>query len=343
MIALYIVIAHGDLDGLAAAALYTIHLDIKPSDVKLLISYPNRLHKDLTNVLRENIRKIAIIDIGLNTTSYYYVVKALKSLSSRNISIEWFDHHVWEKEWIDTISGMVQKLVLRRDTCATGLVFETLVDELKHCDVATLRRFVNAVCAVDQWKFNVWEAPFLLRYVEYRNDVEWYRNVYLFFVDMLRSCNIDDLISRITKYVESYVDEELKVVSTVCRDSFRITLDNIRLGVYVRRNVIPNASIIGNAMLNICGVDIAVIVNNDLSRVSLRSQRCDVRTIAAYLGGGGHEKAAGAEIRVDLPLRLLWKLNIAKAKVASVVARKIINLIEEFKSFRGEVCVKLYT
>ncbi|HID65434.1 MAG TPA: hypothetical protein EYP32_00440, partial [Aquificaceae bacterium] len=28
--------------------------------------------------------------------------------------------------------------------------------------------------------------------------------------------------------------------------------------------------IIGNAMLNICGVDIAVIVNNDLSRVSLR-------------------------------------------------------------------------
>ncbi|HID80280.1 MAG TPA: hypothetical protein EYP48_00995 [Ignisphaera sp.] len=119
--------------------------------------------------------------------------------------------------------------------------------------------------------------------------------------------------------------------------------DGGSLGVYVRRNVIPNASIIGNAMLNICGVDIAVIVNNDLSRVSLRSQRCDVRTIAAYLGGGGHEKAAGAEIRVDLPLRLLWKLNIAKAKVASVVARKIINLIEEFKSFRGAVCVKLYT
>jgi len=343
VIALYAVITHGDLDGLAAAALYTIYLNAKPSDVKLLISYPSRLHRDLASLLKENIKRIAIIDLGLNTTSYHYVMEVTRSLSLKNISIEWFDHHIWEKEWIDTMSKIVQRLVICRKTCATGLVLETLIDELKHYDVSTLRRFANAVCAVDQWRFDVWEAPFLLRYVEYRNDVKWYRDVYQFFVDMLYNGNMDDLINRIAKYVELYVDEELKVVSTICKDSFKIMLNNTRLGVYVRRKVIPNASIIGNAMLSVCGVDIAVIISNDLSRVSLRSQRCDVRTIATYLGGGGHQRAAGAEIRIRLPLRFLWRLNVAKTKIASIVAHKVINLIERFKNLRGKVCIELCT
>lgn len=343
VIALYAVITHGDLDGLAAAALYTLHLNTKPSNIKLLISYPSHLHKDLVSLLKEDIRRVAIIDIGLNSTSYRFVVEAIKSLSLKNISVEWFDHHIWEKEWIDTISRTVQRLVIRRDTCATGAVFEALIDELKRYDVTTLRRFVNAVCAVDQWKFDVWEAPFLLRYVEYRNDIKWYRDVYVFFVDMLRNGDMDNLINSIAKYVELYVDEELQVLSTVCKDSFRVMLDNTQLGIYIRRNVIPNASIIGNAMLNICGVDIAVIINNDLSRVSLRSQRCDVREVAAYLGGGGHQRAAGAEIRVGTPLRFLWKLGIARTKIAGILVRKIVNLIERFGELRGEVCIRLYT
>ena len=343
VIALYAVITHGDLDGLAGAALYTICLNTKPSNVKLLISYPNRLHRDLASLLKENVRRVAIIDLGLNSTSYHHVVEVIRSLSLKNVSIEWFDHHIWEKEWIDTISKMVHRLVIRRDTCATGLIFKTLIDELKQYDVSTLRRFVNAVCAVDQWRFDVWEAPFLLRYVEYRNDVRWYRDVYLFFVDTLRNSTMDDIIHRIAKYVELYVDEELKVISTVCKDSYKTTLNSTQVGVYIRRNAVPNASIIGNAMLNICGVDIAVIISNDLSRVSLRSQKCDVRAIATYLGGGGHERAAGTEIRIGLPLRLLWRLNVARAKIANIVARKIIDLIEKFKNFRGEVCVRLYT
>ncbi len=336
------IVTHSDLDGLAAAALYTVLSNIEIDNVHVVLSGPSQLHKDLQKLVGEDIDKVVIIDIGINTANYNDVLKVLRDLRERSVEIEWFDHHVWEAVWVEEI-GKVATLVVDRSTCATGVVFKSLHRTGNRKEISDIERFVAAVCAVDLWKFDRWEAPFLLRFVEYRDDYEWYSYVYKMFVSSLRMGGIDEIINKVSNVVEEYMDKELRVLSTLCSKSIVKELNGIRIGVYVRRSNIPNASIVGNAMLSICRLDIAAVVNPDLSRLSLRSQRCNVREIAFFLGGGGHPRAAGTSIRVSPLLRFLWKAGIARDAIARLVSKKVLDLIEGFAEVRGRVCIELHT
>ncbi len=335
------IVTHSDLDGLAAAALYTVLSNIEIDKVRIVLSGPSQLHKDLWKLDKEDIDKVVIIDIGVNIVNYDDVLKVLRYLRERSIEIEWFDHHVWEAVWVEEI-GKVAALVVDRSTCATGVVFESLHRKGNHEKASEIERFVAAVCAVDLWKFDRWEAPFLLRFVEYRDDYEWYNYVYEVFVKSLRTGGIDEIIEKVSDVVEEYVDKELQVLSALCSESIVKELNGVWIGVYVRRCNIPNASIVGNAMLSLCRLDIAAIVNPNLSRLSLRSWRCNVREIAFFLGGGGHPRAAGTNIRVNPLLRFLWKAGIARGAIARLVSRKVLDLIEGFAKARGRVCIELH-
>ncbi len=334
------IVTHSDLDGLAAAALYTVLSNIEISNVRVVLSGPSQLHRDLRKLAKEDIDKVVIIDIGVNNANYNDVLKALRDLRVRSIEIEWFDHHVWEAVWIEEISK-VAVLVVDRNTCATGVVFKSLHRRGNSERASEIERFVAAVCAVDLWKFNRWEAPFLLRFVEYRDDHEWYNHVYKILVYSLRTGGIDEIIEKVSDIVEGYIDKELQVLSGLCGKSVMKELNGVRVGVYVRRCNIPNASIVGNAMLSLCRLDIAAIINPDLSRLSLRSQKCNVREIAFFLGGGGHPCAAGTNICVNPLLRFLWKVGVARDTIARLVSKKVLDLIEGFAEARGRVCIEL--
>jgi oligoribonuclease NrnB/cAMP/cGMP phosphodiesterase (DHH superfamily) len=95
--------------------------------------------------------------------------------------------------------------------------------------------------------------------------------------------------------------------------------------VYKKAGPPPN-SMIGAMLLSRFRADIAVIARPN-GGVSLRSRSVNVQKIAEAMGGGGHERAAGARVEIPLHVRLLQAFY--RRAVPRWVAVKVLKIAEE--------------
>lgn len=312
----FLIITHRDLDGIAGAALYSYCRKIPDDQLKIVYVEPSQI----LNIIRKYYKRkrlLALIDIGLNKE----VFNELIDIDLSDIDIKWYDHHIWDEEWVEVLRSKNIELHIDRSTCATGVIAKNVCLEQN----SRVSELVDIVCNADMWKFGRYESAFLFRYADLGNEDRWRSIVFKVIKSYLEN-TLKDLVQYIEEDVSKYVDEELKVLSSLPDKIIKEGIDGITLCIYVKDSYIPSTSIIGNAMLSFC--DIAVLVHEALKSISFRSWKCNVREVAKSLGGGGHPRAAGAPLNIPLVFRLLKNLglDIAKKYVVDEILKKMIEL-----------------
>ena len=127
------VIAHGDLDGLASAAVIMAalkhHWNINS---RLEIAQPYNLHKKLAGLLSQTPDLLLIVDLGLDEATWTSTSEKLKKLLSAGCSVMWIDHHVNTVKHAPSLVSLGVALLFTSKGCAStlaGRIFAPRTDE----------------------------------------------------------------------------------------------------------------------------------------------------------------------------------------------------------------------
>ncbi len=304
------VVTHTDLDGIASAAIYLRLAGAEPGvDAEVVMTEPYKLAKTLANVKPR--KRLAIMDLGPNSSTFSEVLSALKRLIEAGVKVEWYDHHRWDEAWIDELRKAGVGLHVDVSTCAAGVVARYAPQELESEVDEHIERLVSATCAADLWRWDDPLAGKLYRVVDRfkgaRGD-EWKRKLLKgFYEGSLWWPDLDEAL-------EEYLKLEFKGFERAKRNTLVKSFNGCRVVFVLKEPGPPNASILGNALLSRYNADVAVIVRKRGRGISLRSRGVNVREIAYALGGGGHPRAAGAPLNLPLLYRL-FSLVYPKARL----------------------------
>ena len=302
MIAIF---THTDLDGIASASLILKALGRVD---KIEFIQPYQLHQYLKKVPPDS--QIYISDLGINGSTFPYVLRELRRILNNGGRVKWFDHHVWEKVWIEKVKKLGVELFVDTSTCAAGVVSKYLPVEGKH-----IKDLVSATCSIDLWVFDDWKGNFLTRYASFKDSVKWKIKV----VNELAQFK-GNLNGEMLRIVEEFVDKELRVYSKVIKNAYVKSINNIRTVYYFKKGSDEHlTSYIGNLLLSRFNGDIAVICKED--SISLRSRCFDVRNLAVKLGGGGHPRAAGAKMKIPLIYKIMLLIGFRKYAISWCVKK----------------------
>lgn len=304
-------ITHTDADGVAAAALYTY---LVGDSHKVVFVEPYSLKKALYRVYKKRPKHVAIFDIGPNTDTIDFVVGVIELLHGKGAEIAWFDHHVWEDDWIKRIGGAGAKLFIDRSTCATGVVARYATPS-RPVDQAFVKELVDSVCGADLWRFDHRLSPFFMRLIRRRDPDTWRQHVYeTLSKGVIWTEEFEE------KVVERF-EEEVKELSK--KPSMRVFEKNgIKVTIILKNQRVEN-SILASRAMSIANADIAIVVDRS-GKISLRSRGFDVRKIAVALGGGGHRTAAGAKIDIPIHIKILGILD------DDTILRYVENIVKRY-------------
>lgn len=297
---MHAIVAHTDIDGVAAAALY-IYLS-KIREYRLFFTEPFLMHKTLERLSLAYYDQAVIVDLGINPQVYTELLKKVSQLRGNDVEIEWYDHHVWEETWISDLERLGVKLYLDSTTCTTGIVANHLKQTREVVDRNFVAELVRGVCSGDLWKFEHWLGPFYIRLVRRRDRDSWRKHV----VKVLVSGKYwsEDFSAK----VEDHVDKELQLFSGKSPLNYiERTVGGLKLVVAETSKEVEN-SFVASYMLSRLDADIVVLVSSD-GKLSLRSRSANVRDLAHKLGGGGHIYASGAKIEIPWFIKLLARVN----------------------------------
>jgi oligoribonuclease NrnB/cAMP/cGMP phosphodiesterase (DHH superfamily) len=296
-----VVVTHTDLDGVAAAAIYHRIVGLVPDqDTVVVMTEPYRLHRSLSSL--GEAERVAIMDLGPNQSTFEKVLEALRALREHGARLEWYDHHRWEEAWARRLREVGVEVFLDTSTCAAGVVAK-YASALYGVDVDEhVSRLVSATCAADLWRWDDPLAPKLYRVVDRykgaRGDA-WKRKLIRgFYEGSLWWPDLDDALNE-------YLRLEFRGFEKALRNTLLREAAGCRFALVLKDPGPPNASILGNALIDRLGVDFVAIIRKRGRGMSLRSRRVNVREIAYRLGGGGHPRAAGAPLQLPLHYRLV--------------------------------------
>lgn len=298
---MYYIVTHTDIDGVGSTALYIYLQGERPKKIYFTEPYlVNRVVKSLINV---KIDKIVFMDLGMNNRFYQQVREFLNKITSRGIEVEWYDHHVWEKEWINGMKAIGVELYIDRTTCTTGIVARYAPRKREDINQDFVNELVNGICAGDLWKFDHWRGPWYIRLVRRNEHNSWRLHVINTLSQGILWKN------EFTENIVAKLDKELKAYNDVI-DSFLVKEVNGLKIVYIPHHNLVDSSFIASLALSRTNADIAVIVTRD-GKLSFRSTGYNVRDIAVKLGGGGHIKASGAKISIPFKVKIMsyWKID----------------------------------
>jgi oligoribonuclease NrnB/cAMP/cGMP phosphodiesterase (DHH superfamily) len=291
-----VVVTHTDLDGTASAAILLRYLGRID---KFLFIQPSNLAKALSGLNCGNECSVYICDLSPNSSNFTVIAKSLSKLVGKGVTVWWFDHHIWDANWISELGRIGVRLFIDRYTCAAGAVVKYLgiADEVSV-------RLARAACSLDMWVFDDWLGNFLARYVGFSKSSNWRRRT----AEKLSLGGLFD--EEVLRVVEESVDRELKILSEALRKSkVREVCGGIRIAYYYKSVKDHVTSYIASLQMSRFSADVALICRK--GSASLRSRgSVNVREVAKKLGGGGHEYAAGFSIRPRLLHRILLYLGI---------------------------------
>jgi len=310
-----VIVTHGDMDGVAASGLY-LYLRDNPESV-VYFTEPYKLHSVLSQLISSGCERVVIIDLGVNPSIYSELLENLKLLRSRGVSVLWYDHHVWEENWIRDIRDLGVELYIDTSTCATGVVAKYTQPLRKHLDYEFIDKLTRGVCAGDLWKFDYWLAPYYIRLIRRRDKDSWKRRVLIY----IASGNYWS--GEFNSKIEKHVDLELGVLTSSLNVYIKNINEEYRIAV-VEDNKIIDSSFIAPYIMGRFNVNIVAIVSKD-GKVSFRGMGVNVRDIAVRLGGGGHLYASGAKIKIPWYIRVISRLrrDALLGYVASIIIREL--------------------
>lgn len=127
------VVAHGDLDGLASAAvIIAAFRKSKGIYPKLLIAQPYVLHRTLLRLLSAPPRLVVITDVGVDEAVWPSVSRSLEDLVAKGVKILWIDHHIQTARVSLDLAELGVSLLYTSSGCASSIareVFAPLTDD----------------------------------------------------------------------------------------------------------------------------------------------------------------------------------------------------------------------
>jgi oligoribonuclease NrnB/cAMP/cGMP phosphodiesterase (DHH superfamily) len=292
------IVTHTDIDGVGAAGLY-VYLT-GASEYRLFFTEPFLLDRELRKVLSAYYEKVVIADLGVNPPIFSQVLEYLKVLRENGIPVVWYDHHVWDEEWVQRVKDVGVELIIDRSTCATGVVAKYTKPARNNVDWAFVNTLVEGICAGDLWRFDHWLGGFYIRLVRRRDTDSWRKSVVKAFAS--GKLFSEEFYEKIVEHV----DRELRVLSGNLEVVVK-NLNGINLAVAMNNEDIEN-SFLASHIIGRFDADVVVLVSID-GKLSFRSRHINVRELAVKLGGGGHPYAAGAKIEIPLLVRILSRFS----------------------------------
>lgn len=306
----YIIITHTDMDGVAAAALYIYYTGVKPKEI--VFAEPYNLEKKLKKIKVEGVDKIVLMDLGINQNNVDQVHDELARLSKEKIIIEWFDHHVWDTEWIEKMKNIGVNLYIDRSTCATGVIAKYHKPS-REVDKKFVEELVSGVCAGDLWRFDHWRGPWYMRLIRRNDKPEWKMKV---LSKLAKGILWDE---EFTRNLIEKIDKEILSYNVTGKSIAVKTIDEIKIIVAPKHDG-AETSFSAAYLMGRFDADVVCITSKD-GKLSLRSRTVNVREIAKLLGGGGHPKASGAKIKIPLRIRILDLF------IDGTIERYVLNII----------------
>lgn len=316
-----VVVTHTDLDGVAAAAIYTRLARADPDkDAIIIMTEPYKLHKSLENIAKTNgITRVAIMDLGPNADTISTIIKLVAQLATKSVRVEWYDHHRWDNGWIESLKSAGARMYIDVSTCSAGVVAKYAPVELGADNDSFNELLAAATCAADLWKWDHPLAPKLYRVVgRYKGAYgdKWRREILRKFHNgVIWWPELDNALSE-------YLQKEFEGFKTLLKNTVVKEVNGCRIVFVLKKSSPPNASVAGNTLLYRFNGDIAVIVRARGKGVSFRSKTLDVQSLAYKLGGGGHMYAAGAPLKLPLLYRIF---SIVYPKLKLRYAVKVVS------------------
>lgn len=292
------IVAHTDIDGIGAAALY-LYLTGNP-EYRVFFTEPFLLHRALSKVASAYYEKVVILDLGINPLVYKSVLEHLSLLKKHGIDILWYDHHLWADAWIRDLKSIGVELHLDESTCTVGVVANYTKPKRSNVDEDYVKELVNGICAGDLWKFDHWLGPYYVRLVRRRDKDSWRKQVLKVFASGKYWTH------EFEEKVVEHVEREFEVLSSKLVFVEK-KIDGLKV-VFAESSEKVENSFLAAYMLSRRSADIAVLVAND-GKLSFRSKGVDVREVALKLGGGGHAHASGAKISIPWWVKLFSRIH----------------------------------
>ncbi len=306
-----VIVTHTDLDGVASAALILRAV----GDVdRIMFAQPHQTHAVLGKV--PNGAEVYVSDLGINEPTLDKVTAQVRRITSSGGRVRWFDHHVWDDEWVEALNASGAEVHVDTSTCGAGVV-------AKYFPVRGegVEELVSATCSIDLWLFNDWRGNFLARYVGLKGGSEWREHV----ARELSNFKGEFSNEIIVKVSEAF-DHELKLYSKVVKEAKVLKVKGLKLVYYFKKDEEHVTSYIGNIMLSRYDADIALICKQ--GSVSLRSREFNVRELAKRLNGGGHPRAAGAPLRPPL-IRVFISMLGFKKPLLNWCVNTVVNKLSD--------------
>ncbi len=125
--------AHGDLDGLASAAVVSAVLRKKRgAHPRLLIAQPYALHRTLLKLASEPPELVVLTDVGVDEAVWPSVRKSVEELTAKGARILWVDHHAQTARVSLELAELGVSLLYTGSGCASTIareVFAPLTDD----------------------------------------------------------------------------------------------------------------------------------------------------------------------------------------------------------------------
>ncbi len=310
----YTIVTHTDMDGVGSAALYIYLQGKRP--IKIIFAEPYNLDRALPKIPLRNTGKVVFMDLGMNPNFYNKVVEKLEKMINEGISVEWYDHHVWNDEWLSELKDIGVNINVDRSTCATGVVAK-YAPRRNNIDREFIEELVAGVCAGDLWLFNHWRGPWYLRLVRRRESNSWRLRVIDTISKGILWCD------EFTENIVDKLEKELKAYNEVVDKVLVRNINSVRVA-YVPAHDLVDTSFIAALAMGRTGAEVVVVASRD-GKLSFRSRGYNVRELAVKLGGGGHPRASGAKIRIPFKVRLmgLWRPEYYLEYIHRVISAKI--------------------
>lgn len=305
------VIAHGDLDGLASAAVIVNALLNEGWSVKISIAAPHTLYRALQSLEAVGANLGVIVDIALDDAVWSQIKEKLASLTSKGVSILWVDHHKSTGERAEEILSLNVDLVWAPELSVAPIVRKMFLDrtddKVFFSKLLLLGEAGDRAARIERgsYLFEVLEAVSLALDLDPLDEAFRVRLVRMW---ASRKVLVDDEVAlrseEAYEFFAKLLNRSKERLACVTDKAVVIDMVGVRMRGFAGRLAAYTAEGTGKVCFILLRAGLNELVVTCRVPKSLNVNAHEIaRKIAAKFGGsgGGHEKAAS--VRVPLHLK----------------------------------------